>query len=82
MSVASGSATLDITQGGSPTGYVVYQGAPGAVLDALNASPFNVTVNASYVIVRGLVLKGAQQDGIRISPNVFDVIIEDNEITG
>ncbi len=82
VTVAGGSATLDITQGGSPTGYVVYQAAPGAVLDAMNASPYNVSVNASYVIVRGFVLKGAQQDGIRISPNVTDVIIEDNEITG
>jgi hypothetical protein len=82
VQVASGTGTLDITQGGTPDGYVVYQGVPGAVLDAANGAAFNVTVNASYVIVRGLVLKGAQQDGIRISPNVTDVIIEDNEITG
>jgi hypothetical protein len=34
------------------------------------------------VIVRGLVLRGAQQDAIRISPDVTDVIIEDNEISG
>ena len=82
ITVQSGSATLNITEGGSPSGYVVYQGAPGAVLDAANAAQFNVTVNAPYVIVRGLVLKGAQQDAIRISPTVSDVIIEDNEITG
>ena len=80
--VASGGSTLNINEGGSATGYVVYQGAPGAVLDANNAAQFNVNVNASYVIIRGLVLKGAQQDAIRISPTVTDVIIEDNEITG
>ncbi len=80
--VPSGSATLNITQGGTPAGYAVYVGAPGAVLDAGNAVPFNVTVNASFVIVRGLILRGAQQDAIRISGNVTDVIIEDNEITG
>jgi hypothetical protein len=80
--VASGSATLNITDGGSPGGYVVYQGAPGATLDAANAVPYNVFINASYVIVRGLVLKNAQQDGIRISSTATDVIIEDNEITG
>jgi hypothetical protein len=57
-------------------------GAPGAILDANNAVPFNVTVNASYVIVRGLILRGAQQDAIRLSGNVTDVVIEDNEITG
>ncbi|MEP7070125.1 MAG: hypothetical protein ABI789_12830, partial [Usitatibacter sp.] len=82
ITVQSGSGTLNITEGGSPSGYVVYQGATGAVLDAANAAQFNVTVNAPYVIVRGLVLKGAQQDAIRISPTVSDVIIEDNQITG
>ena len=82
ITVASGAATLNITEGGSASGYVVYQGAPGATLDALNASLFNVSVNASYVIVRGLTLKGAQQDAIRISPNVKDVVIEDNDISG
>ena len=83
VTVNSGAATLNITEGGSAaTGYVVYQGAPGAVLDANNAAQFNVSVNASYVIVRGLTLKGAQQDAIRISPNVKDVVIEDNDISG
>jgi hypothetical protein len=80
--VPSGSATLNITQGGAPGAYAVYMGAPGAVLDADNAVPFNITVNASYVIVRGLILRGAQQDAIRLSGNVTDVVIEDNEITG
>jgi hypothetical protein len=82
ITVVSGAATYNITEGGSASGYVVYQGAPGATLDALNASLYNVTVNASYVIVRGLTLKGAQQDAIRISPNVKDVVIEDNDMSG
>jgi hypothetical protein len=81
VQVPSGSATLVITAGGSKSGYVVYQGAPG-VLDAKNAAPYNIYLNASYVVVRGFKLKGAAQDAIRISPNVTDVIIEDNEITG
>jgi Big-like domain-containing protein len=82
ITVASGAATYNITEGGSASGYVVYQGASGATLDALNASAYNVTINASYVILRGLTLKGAQQDAIRISPNVKDVVIEDNDISG
>jgi Bacterial Ig-like domain (group 3) len=81
VKVASGSATLNITQGGSASGYVVYDGT-GATLDAANGSQYNITVNASYVIVRGFALKGAQVDAIRISPNVSDVIIEDNDISG
>jgi hypothetical protein len=83
IDVPSGSATLNITEGGSPTtGYVVYQGVPGAVLDALDAVPYNIAVNASYVIVRALTLKGAQGDAIRISPDVTDVVIEDTDISG
>ncbi|HET7729058.1 MAG TPA: hypothetical protein VFK48_03400 [Usitatibacter sp.] len=80
--VNNGSGTLNITEGGSAsTGYVVYEGN-GATLDAGNAAQFNVSINASYVIVRGLTLRGAQQDAIRISPNVKDVVIEDNDISG
>ena len=81
VQVPSGSATLVITAGGTKSGYVVYQGAPG-VLDAKNAATYNIYIDASYVVVRGFTLKGAARDAIRISPNVTDVIIEDNEITG
>src|SRR5512140_1567328 len=73
--VASGQGTYDVSQGGSASGYVVYDGT-GSTLDAANAAPYNITVNASYVIVRGFTLRGAQQHGILISPNVHDVIIE------
>ena len=83
VTVPSGSAMLNITQGGNPvTGYVVYQGAVGAVLDGQDAAQYNVHINASYVVLRGLVLRGAQQHAIRIAPNVTDVIIEDNDISG
>lgn len=81
IKVPSGSATLVIDSGGTRSGYVVYQGAPG-VLDAKNQATYNIYVNASYVVVRGFTLKGAAQDAIRIAPGVTDVIIEDNEISG
>jgi hypothetical protein len=81
VTVNGGSATYDVAESGTSSGYVVYQAAPGAVLDAANAAQFNVTVNASYVILRGLTLRGAQQDAIRIAANVHDVIIEDNDIS-
>src|SRR5258705_137164 len=50
VKVASGSSTLNVTQGGSASGYVVYDGT-GSTLDAQNAQPYNISVNASYVIV-------------------------------
>src|SRR5260221_1926070 len=80
VAVAGGS-TLSVTQGGSAAGYVVYDGT-GATLDANNAAPYNITINASYVIVRGFTLKGAQQHGILIDKNQHDVVIEDNDISG
>src|SRR6185503_448912 len=72
VKVASGTSTLNITQGGSASGYIVYDGT-GSTLDAQNGQPYNISVNASYVIIRGFTLKGAQVDAIRISPNVSDV---------
>ena len=81
QNVPSGSAQLNVTSGGSPAGYVVYQGAPG-VLDGNNAVPYNIYVQASYVVIRGFTLRGAQQHAIRIAHNVTDVIVEDNDISG
>ncbi len=81
IKVPSGTATLDITAGGSPSGYVVYDGT-GSTLDARNGAPSNITVNASYVVVRGFTLRGAQKDAILIDPNQHDVVIEDNDISG
>jgi hypothetical protein len=81
IKVPSGSSTLTISAGGSASGYVVYDGT-GSTLDAQNAAATNINVNASYVIVRGFVLKGAQQHGILIDRNQHDVVIEDNDVSG
>ncbi|HZZ92917.1 MAG TPA: Ig-like domain repeat protein [Usitatibacter sp.] len=82
VNVGSGSGTLDITEGGSPSGYVVYDGGGSAVLDAQNNAATNVSINASYVIVRGITMRGAQQHGVLIDRNQHDVVIEDNDISG
>jgi hypothetical protein len=81
ITVPAGSSQLTITEGGSPSGWVVYEGN-GATLDGGNSATYNVHVKASYVIVRGLNLKGAKQDAIRLEPTVHDVVIEDNDISG
>jgi hypothetical protein len=81
--VPTGTATVHVTEGGSASaGYIVYQGAPGAVLDAQDAVPHNVTIDAPYVAVRGLTLRGAQRDAIRLLAGAADVLIEDNDISG
>ena len=80
VQVPSGSGTLNITEGGTPQGYVLYTGP--ATLDAADGADYNVAIDAPYVIVRGLTMRGARIDGIRISPAVTNVVIEDNDISG
>ncbi|HUQ25152.1 MAG TPA: hypothetical protein VM140_05735, partial [Burkholderiales bacterium] len=75
IEVASG-GQLDIKEGGSPDGYVLYTGA------TLEGGKFNITISAPYVIVRGFTLKGAEQDAIRLFEGAHDVVIEDNDISG
>jgi hypothetical protein len=81
ITIAAGSATYNVAESGTASGYVVYDGG-GATLDAGNNAQYNVTINASYVIVRNLNLRGAKQDAIRISPTAHDVVIEDMDISG
>jgi hypothetical protein len=80
---ASSASTLSITSGGTPSGYVLYQaGSGGSTIDVANAKPNNIVISAPYVIVRGLTLKGAQQDAIMLTGAAHDVVIERNDISG
>lgn len=87
---ASSNATLTITESGTADGYIVYQPANGrdAVIDVAKNADFNVVVNASYIIVRGLTLRGARHSGVVLGPNasqntadIHHVIIEHNDIS-
>jgi len=71
--------TFSITEGGTSSGYVLYT---GETLDAQDTEQYNIAISAPYVIVRGLALKGAKQDAIRLLPGAHDVVIEDNDISG
>ena len=74
--------TLNITEGGTPGNYVLYQPAPGAVIDAADAQPVGISINASYVIVRGFTVTRAQQHGIIVQPGQHDIVIENNDVSG
>jgi hypothetical protein len=76
--------TLNITEGGSASGYVLYTPAPGTsgVIDSQNAQDHNVRISTRYVIVRGFTLRGARTDAIRMYPGASDVVIENNNISG
>jgi hypothetical protein len=83
--VPDGSQQLDIDSGGSPTGYKLYTFPPGqstSTLDVEDGQDHNITISAPYVIVRGLTLRGATRDAIKLLPGAHDVVIEDNDISG
>ena len=81
--VTNGSSQINITEGGSASGYVLYTAAPGTQVtrDAANGATHNFNISAPYVIVRGLTLRGAVQDAIRLQPTAHDVVIEGNDIS-
>jgi hypothetical protein len=74
------SGTLRITEGGSAGGYVLYEAAPGAVVDG-GTSAQAINVEASYVIVRGFTVRGGA-NGIQVQPGQHDVVIEGNDVSG
>jgi len=77
------SEPLIINRGGKPGVYMLYTVRPGktTTIDVANKHACCVEINASRVIVRGLVLKGAREDGIRLG-KVKDVVIERCDISG
>jgi len=78
--------TLVISRGGTKNGYVLYTHAPGkaAVIDVQNQRNYDIEIRASYVIIRGVTLKGASHHGIYFpsSGAYTDVVIEENDISG
>lgn len=78
-----GTETLVISEGGSAQrGYVLYEANPaGSVIDVDGVADVNVRIDASFVIVRGLTLRGARRHGIELGA-VSHVLIEDNDISG
>jgi hypothetical protein len=81
VTVTNRSSVLNITEGGTPNGYVLYTGAAGTTIDGGDSQTNNITVSAPYVIIRGLTLKGAKQDAIKLLSGAHDVVIEDNDIS-
>jgi len=82
ITVDSQSSTLSIREGGAAAGYVLYQAAPGAVIDVSDAQEVGINVDADYVIVRGFTVKGARRHGIQIQAGRHDVVIDGNDVSG
>ena len=72
-----------ITESGTPDAYHLVTVPPGEFvsIDVANQTDNTVTVDADYVIVRGLELKNAATHGLYIAPNRHDIVVEDCHIT-
>jgi len=78
INVGNRSTPLEITQGGTANGYILYT---GGTIDVANSHAYNIRIAAPYVIVRGFTLKNARQDGILLVEGAKDVVIEGNDIS-
>ncbi|MEX0777658.1 MAG: right-handed parallel beta-helix repeat-containing protein [Phycisphaeraceae bacterium] len=71
----SGGRTLVVSKSGTPSGYVLYDGI-GVVIDGQNQVDLGISVDASYVILRGFTIRNVKQHGIRIMKG-HHIVIED-----
>ena len=77
------SKQLIIKESGTPQGYILYTHRSGqtATIDVDNEYEGSIRIEGSYIIVRGLTLKGGQEYGVQIINNAHDIIIENNDIS-
>ena len=75
----SGASTLAVNESGTPEGYILYDGT-GCVIDCANKSELGISVDASYVILRGFTIRNVTQHGIRIM-NGHHIVIEDCDVS-
>lgn len=68
-------APTTISTSGTPSAYRIYNGS-------INGGAANLTINASYIIIRNMTLTNATVDAIRIGANSHDIIIEGCDISG
>lgn len=67
---------VDITTGGTADGYLIVEG------DVIEGGDYGIHVDAPYVVLRGMTIRGARMNAIRLGPRASHVVIEHNDITG
>jgi hypothetical protein len=72
-----------ITESGTPEAYhlVTVPAGTKSVLNLENAGKYGIEIDADYVIIRGVEIRNAALDGIRIRRNRHDIVIEQCHIT-
>lgn len=75
---------IRITEGGSASAWHVVEPEPGTKFtsDVFNFADNNISVEADFVVVRGLELRNAAVHAIRVKAGVQNVVVEDCHITG
>lgn len=76
---ANANATVTLNKSGTPEGYILYDGT-GCVIDCENRSDLGISVDASYVILRGYTIKNVKQHGIRLMGG-HHIVIEDCDVS-
>jgi hypothetical protein len=82
---SSSGETLNITEPGTPEGFVVYSPSTSSratVIDVAGKADHCIVVKASYIILRGLTLENARIHGVLLGDGVHDVVIEECDISG
>lgn len=81
--VASQKTTIDITESGTEKAYHLFTPHPQTrtTLDVGNQADYNITIDADYVIIRGLELTNAARHSISIVRGRHHILIEDCHIT-
>lgn len=79
--------TLKINESGTSEGYILYTYKPdegGTTIDVNHerSNCVEIAEGTSFIIIRGLTLKGAAAHGMRIFNNCHDIVIEENDISG
>ncbi|OGG05193.1 MAG: hypothetical protein A3F83_03255 [Candidatus Glassbacteria bacterium RIFCSPLOWO2_12_FULL_58_11] len=74
---------IHITESGTAEAWHLLAPEQGSktVIDPEKTTDYNIVVEASYVIIRGLELRNAVKDAILIKEGVHDVVVEDCHIT-
>ncbi|MEO9946953.1 right-handed parallel beta-helix repeat-containing protein [Paraglaciecola sp.] len=76
----SSDTQLTIKDSGSEGGYLVYTYGESGTAE-ITGGTYNIKIDASYIIIRGLTLTGAEKHAIYLDVNAHHVIIEDNDIS-
>jgi hypothetical protein len=75
--------TIVITESGTPSAYhlVTVPDNAKSVLNLKNVYDSGIEIDADYVIIRGVEIRNAARDGIRIKRNRHDIVVEQCYVT-